>query len=214
MASSRSANKAVTTQLEHALHAAGFGDAEAVEFQIDDLGGLAAFDLDPHEHERRRAAGLEAITSWDVLDAALSLPLNEPVETTDDVMDLFQTVAAAGDATFSIKDGRVMRALKPPLHVRCVAVHRAGWRPALTAASKFGLLCQRLAVCERTPREPQLAVLEATWLGVGLVLNGEIVTPPGAHPRLPGLYPWRFAEAVYAAYLATCRPSPGAGSRP
>ncbi len=176
--------------------------------------GDAVIAGDHEEQDRRRQAGLGAVTSLWLLDALMTLPAGAPVRKADLSDDAWCCISAAPRGVVSVDGGWVTRLLRPPLTVVGAVVCGHGWRRPLQRAGQFTPFAQRVLVLDETP--PQHLAWEAQVAGVGVwtFRDGrlaELCPPEPFRQRYWKPAGWRFAERAYAASL---RPSPRPGWSP
>lgn len=175
---------------------------------------------DTVEQARRRACGLGAVKSLALLDALLSLPLEEPVRVRDLSEHTRRLVLQAPAGVVHVEDRWVRRLLVPPLTVVAAMVWAVQWRTAIRRVSTFQPFAQRLVVLDEVP-SPKLS-WEAQVAGIGVWVpepgGTRVVCSPEPYVRrywkAAG---WRFAENAYRAATTssaqTCS-SPGVQGRP
>lgn len=164
---------------------------------------VLSFRLDKDESDRRRAAGLGAITSPDILNFLLGLPTGKPVALealTPAERSMLRTVP---QGTILVNAGMVIRQAVPPLGVEMAMVPARSWRKGLERAGRFAPFCSRAMVLRTPPRDLDALRLEAGFYGIGV-----IVAAGGAEPDVlvaPARFRrnrftaagWRFLEEVY-----------------
>jgi hypothetical protein len=168
---------------------------------------VVGFRLDRKESERRRAVGLKAITSADVLNLLLSVPVGVPMprrSLTEPELSVLATVPH-GAVSFGQSAGRdtVARLAVPPLRAEVALIPARSLRRGLELAGRFAPFCARAMVLARRPREGEALGMEADFYGIGVIaapLGGapQVLVPPARFRRhrftAAG---WRFLEEVY-----------------
>lgn len=173
----------------------------------------AQVDLDHGEHDRRRAAGLRALTSMRELDVLLQLPHGHPVPMRSLSEHAAQVVSRlpAGAVTFDSARRCVTRLAVPPLQVVTVAVLAGGpstlsWRAALRQACQFAPYAARVVLVDAEPASVAARSWEADVAGVGLWarhngLTHELVAPTPFVVQRFTAAGWRFRERAYQSWL-------------
>jgi hypothetical protein len=172
--------------------------------------GDALVVWDHTEQNRRRQAGLGAVTSLWLLDAVMNLPLGTPIRASDLSETTWEDLRGAPAGVVEIEGPWVTRLLTPPLTVIAAAIRGKGWRHPLQRAGQFAPFAQRLLILDCMPA-PQL-MWEAAVVGVGVwvVEDGHLVEACPPEPfkrRYWKSAGWRFSEHAYAAWLSATRPS-------
>lgn len=167
--------------------------------------GDAVVEICPDEHQRRLAAGLEAVTDLLLLDRLLSLPLCEPVNW-NALPPLDQAVLRATPSGVVGRSAQqVQRLLTRVVNVRLVIVQSDRWRQGLRRASAFEQFAQRVVLLARAPTNLDSKLWEADALGVGVwVQDGgdlrQLVAPAPWRPGYIKAAGWRFSERAYRGW--------------
>lgn len=170
--------------------------------------GDALVMWDHTEQNRRRQAGLGAVTSLWLLDAVMNLPLGTPIRSSDLSETTWEDLRGAPAGVVEIEGAWITRLLTPPSTVIAAAVRGKGWRHPLQRAGQFTPFAQRLLILDTVPA-PQL-MWEAAVAGVGawVIEDGHFVEACAPEPFKRRYWKpagWRFAERAYAAWLSTRR---------
>ena len=163
---------------------------------------LICYRFDAAEHARRQRVGAGAISSADVLELLLGLPVAVPVP----VASLTCRERAALDrvprAAVSVRCGEVTRLAVTPAAVELALVTARSWRAGLEVAGRFAPFCARAIVLSRCPADLDDAQMEAGFYGVGVILVENesartLVEPAPFRRHRVTAAGWRFAEEVY-----------------
>lgn len=164
--------------------------------------------VDPREHERRAANGLGAVTSLEVLDALMCLPLGVAVTARDLGQRARSSLVAAprGMVEWAPDLSWVRRLGVPAAEVALVVVSASRWAAGLRRAAAFGPFAPRVVVLDRLPREWPAPALDAVAAGVGVWVRDEgdtveMVAPAAYRPRVAKAAKWRFAERAYETWI-------------
>lgn len=165
---------------------------------------LICYRVDTGEAERRRRAGAETITSADVLELLLDLPLGVPVPVTSLSHREGAALKRAPAGAVCVRDGEVTRHAVAPVAVDLALITGGSWRHGLKIAGRFAPFCARAMVLPRRPRDLAGLCLEAGFYGVGVIVaddrSTEVLVAPAPFRRsLWTAAGWRFLEAVYRA---------------
>ncbi len=155
------------------------------------------------EDERRRAVGLGAITSPDVLRPLLGLPAGERIRLTALTLAERRELACVPAGAVEVADGFVVRRAVAPLRVELAVVTARRWRTGLKQAGRFAPFCTRAVLLPAFPRDRDLVRLEAGYYGIGVIVaepggEAQVLVPPAVFRRrrltVAGM---RFPEEVY-----------------
>ncbi len=183
------------------------GDARHrdIPVRLRGLAGRVDVDLDSLEHDRRRAAGTAGrpLGSMAVLDALLSLPeqVTVPVDRLDPGM---LSLAAQGPAAVTYPSPATVRRVgRPAASARLFSLPTSDWRHGIRQLHKLAPYCARRLILTAPPRSLDLLLLEASYWGIGVALEGPVgeseLQPTGAFT--PARYTgaaWYFDEALYS----------------
>lgn len=162
--------------------------------------------IDLHEHERRAAAGLGAVTNERLLDVLLSLPTGfaVPVHAVDE--DSRRVLGRAPVGVVDEVDGEFVRLVRRPVTIESVLTTAPTWRAAQASISCFAAHCQRTVRLPVEDVDPLLRA-EAEHLGVGIEsMHGDLLVAPRTFvARRFTSYGWWFTEKVYEQWLAPRR---------
>ncbi|MFE0147845.1 hypothetical protein ACFWY5_11900 [Nonomuraea sp. NPDC059007] len=160
------------------------------------------YELDQAEVERRRHAGLGAITSPDALRVLLDLPVGVPLPlsaagwTTPDLLRLLPRGA------MHLGPGQVTCLAVPPIGARLAVVPARSWRAGLERAGRFAPFCSRAMLLSSLPRELQALRMEADFYGIGVICDADgepcVIVPPAPFERRRfTVAGWLFLEEAY-----------------
>lgn len=157
--------------------------------------------LDEAEHARRLDAGARRL--WiGHLDVLMNLPEGEPVPLTSIKLPLRKAVRALPHGAVRIEAGYVTRLAVRPLKADLAVV-----RGRSTArAGRFGAICPRMLLLDRTPADLEDLLFTADCWGVGVFAPAgdglQVALPPA--PFRPGRHTpaaWSLVEDLYLALL-------------
>ncbi len=159
-------------------------------------------NLNRHEHRRRSALGLGAVTDPALLESLLDLPLGELI---DDPVAWTETAGQAEGIVERAEDRcAVRRLLEPPLTVTDIIVPGQTGRAlkAVQDASLFASFSSRwVAAAEENPSDS--VVMEAKLCGVGLLDHEGRVLFTGESSVIPVIdgWTWLLWEKCYRRWL-------------
>lgn len=185
-----------------ALRAAA--DTEVVAATIDGVRVAVAFDVDHGEDDRRRVAGLGAITATAVLYGLWLLPNGVPVPV-DALPDHKRERLKGAPALVAVTDGQFQRLYEPAGSARAIACGGRSAVKAVERAARFSPIFRRYAAIP--PRGASaLAVASAQTHRVGLIetdgVDARVVLDsPAPVLGVPAVYRWWVAEVAYEAWL-------------
>jgi len=173
--------------------------------------GDALVEVSEQEHQRRVAAGLQAVTDLGLLDRLLGLPLGELVRWDDLSPDDARRIRMAPYGVVDRSSVGVRRLLAYPAAVPLVLVRGHSWRRGLRAASAFEPFAQRVLVLDGSHGNLHRLTWEADVLGVGVWLQTglgirEVLPPAVWRQKYVKAAGWRFRERAYLGWLNTTRP--------
>jgi hypothetical protein len=163
---------------------------------------LICFRLNDGEHSRRLGAGAGAISSADVLELLLGLPIAAPVRVASLTGRERAALKRASRGAVSVRGGYVTRYAVAPVTVELAVVAARTWRGGLEVAGRFAPFCARAMVLRHHPADLADVQLEAGFYGVGVIIAGdqppEVLVEPAPFERLRFTAAgWRFLEEVY-----------------
>jgi hypothetical protein len=163
---------------------------------------LICYQIDDREHARRRRAGAGAISSADVLELLLGLPIAMPVLAASLTRRERAALKLAPRGAVSVCDGQVTRLALAPVAVELALVAAYTWRDGLEVAGRFTPFCARAVVLRRRPADLADVLLQAGFYGVGVIVvddqSTEVLVGPAPFQRLRFTAAgWRFLEEVY-----------------
>lgn len=174
--------------------------------------GDALVEVDEHEHHRRVASGLGAVTSLGLLDCLLGLPSGEWVRWGDLSVDDVHRLQVAPVGVVDQSSRGVRRTLVPPATVPLVVVRSSLWRRGLRRASAFEPFAQRVLLLDGAHRDLRRVTWEADVLGVGVWVHTstgteEVLAPAPWRQLYVKAAGWRFRERAYNSWLTAGRPA-------
>lgn len=163
---------------------------------------LICYQFHDSEHARRRRAGPGTISSADVLELLLSLPIGMPVPVASLTGRERAALKSAPRGAVSVCDGQVTRHAMAPVMVELALVVARTWRDGLEVAGRFTPFCARAMVLRRRPADLVGVQLQAGFYGVGVIVvddqSAEMLVEPAPFQRLRFTAAgWRFLEDVY-----------------
>lgn len=163
---------------------------------------LVCYRINHREHERRVRADAGAVSSPDVLELLLGLPVAMPVPVSSLTGRERTALRLAPRGSVSIENGAVTRHAVAPVHVELAVVAARTWRGGLETAGRFAPYCARAMVLHRSPDDVAQLRLEGEFYGVGVIAAGngaaEVLVQPAPFHRLRFTAAgWRFLEDVY-----------------
>lgn len=163
---------------------------------------LICYQFDDGEHARRRREGGGAISSADVLELLLGLPIAMPVPVASLTRRECVALRLAPCGAVSVCDGQLTRYAVAPVTVELALVAPRTWREGLTVAGRFTPFCARVMVLRRRPADLADVQLQAGFYGVGVIVvedqSPEVLVEPAPYQRLRFTAAgWRFLEDVY-----------------
>ncbi len=165
---------------------------------------LLVHRLDQQEVDRRATRQMGAISSPDVLNLLLDLPLHMPVPITSLTRWERAALRRAPRGAVSIVNGEIVREAVPPVAVdlALVSVAARAWRVGLEIAGRFAPFCARAMVLNRRPADPDEVRLQANFYGIGVVVvdqaGTEVLAEPAKFRRQRFTAAgWQFLERAY-----------------
>jgi hypothetical protein len=163
---------------------------------------LVYYHLDDGEHARRRRVGARPISSADVLELLLGLPLAMPVPVAALTSRERAALKLIPVGAAHLGDGQVTRHAVSPVAVDLALVSARTWRSGLEIAGRFTPFCARAMVLERRPADLAEVQLQAGFYGVGVIvvedLIADVLVEPAPFKRERfTAESWRFLENVY-----------------
>ncbi|MEO7572115.1 MAG: hypothetical protein ABIX10_06735 [Acidimicrobiales bacterium] len=176
-----------------------------VDLTVDGVAMLAAFQPDDHEHRRRTALDVGAVTSTGLLHGLWLLPSGLPVPI-DEVPDHKRRHLDAAPNLVDVTDAGYQRRYSPPGVVRAVAFGGSRIGRTLQRAARFTPIVQRFVYSEGPMRPSAARVSEAVDAGVGLLecvaSNARLLLEPSpAEVGVPAVYRWWIAELAYENWI-------------
>lgn len=178
----------------------------------------AVLRVDEAEHQRRRAAGVGAVTDRLVLEAMAGLPRACPVSL-DDLDPLTRSaLALAPDGLVSYAADTVTRTWTPAVRLTAVLAQRSSIRSAIAAAAWFAPDTRRAVWAPDVSTFGGDVIEGARAMGVGLVAGATgaaVVWLQPAEPRVVlGPRHWRILEVAYDELLRLSPALPRTSSTP
>lgn len=192
--------------LPRAIEAVGdVTELPAVSLAVDGTSVVAAFEVDPQEHDRRSAAGVGAVTSTAVLHGLWLIPSGIPVPAGCVPPVKRRRLRGAPHFVAEGPSG-FERLYSPPGVVRVVGFTRRDTTRAIERAAGFTPIVQRMVLTDRGAQASNRSIEAACEYGIGLVdISGErtnlIVEPRAAVLGVPAVYRWWIAELAYESWL-------------
>ena len=158
--------------------------------------------INASESRRRERYGLGALTSLDVLDGLLGLPLGLPVPTEALTARERRLVSRLPHSVVVNCADAVIRRAEPVIECSLAVVFAQSWSVGLADASKFAPFCQRLTVLDSRPVDEIEACLQASYYGAGLLVHTPdkhlmLVPPEPLIDRRVNAATWWFTEEAY-----------------
>lgn len=178
-----------------------------VQFSIDGSEMLGALEICPDEHERRKQAGVGAITSTALLHGLWMLPPHAPTPAAALPEVKVQRLRAAPHAAVETSAGFELT-YSPPGVLRSVAFFGRSVERAVDRAVRFTPIVERhvLVTEDQQPVAAPTECIAREWgvgiLSVGLGSCPEVLVPASpAETGVPSVYRWWAAELAYERYL-------------
>jgi hypothetical protein len=172
---------------------------------LEGWGLVAAFDPDSHEHDRRSAVGVGAVTSRPVLHGLWLLPAGIPVPV--DAVPSVKRRRLRDAHHFAIEgESGFERLYSPPGAVRAVCFTGAEPTRSIDRAVRFTPIVERVVVTHPGVQTSHDARTLADEFGIGLIEASEseinvVVPPRPAVIGVPAVYRWWIAELAYESWL-------------
>jgi hypothetical protein len=185
--------------------------SRAVPVRLRGVDGLADVSIDLLEHERRAAVGAagQPLGGVWVLEALLALPeqVSVPVDHVDPAI-LAQVKKSPQALAYPASDA-VCRVGRPAATAGLVSIPTDNWRRGVQQAHRLAPYCARRIVLATEPRRPGLMLLEASYWGIGVMIQDcrverEVLAPA---PFVPTRYTgaaWSFDEILYSQVWRKC----------
>jgi hypothetical protein len=163
---------------------------------------LLVYRFDQQEVDRRAAQQMGVISSPDVLNLLLDLPLRMPVPISSLTRWERSALRSAPRGAVSIVDGDATREAVPPVTVDLAFVPARTWRGGLEIAGRFAPFCTRVMVLNRRPSELDEVRLQARYYGIGVMVvdqaGAEVLVEPAPFRRQRFTAAgWQFLERAY-----------------
>jgi hypothetical protein len=180
----------------------GDPDLQRAMMSVLDTEALICFKLDDGEHERRLHAEAGILSSPDVLELLLSLPIAMPVPVASLTARERDALISVPRGAVSVQNGHVTRHAVAPVTVTLALVVAQTWQRGLEVAGRFTPFCARAMVLHRHPRSVAEMRLQADFYGVGVILvdgqTAEVLVEPAPFERMRFTATgWWFLEHVY-----------------
>lgn len=177
--------------------------ADFVDVEIEGRQVALAVAIDPAEHDRRRSAGLGAVTSTGMLHGLWLLPSGGAVPASEVPVikrDRFRSERGWVDEGST----GFQRLYNPAGVVTAAAVARAKNADALRVAASLPTIFDRYVVAANSPSRALIA--DAAAAGLGVIATGareaEITVLPRQYVTgRPAVYRWWLAEIAYERWL-------------
>jgi hypothetical protein len=163
---------------------------------------LICYQFDDREHARRRLADTESISSADVLELLLGLPISMRVPIESLTISERAALKLAPRGAVSVSDGQVTRNAVAPVTAELALVAARNWREGMQVAGRFAPFCCRAMVLHQHPADLAEMQLQASFYGVGVVVvennSTEVLVKPTPFQRHRfTAASWRFLEEIY-----------------
>ncbi|MGD0561175.1 MAG: hypothetical protein ABSA93_40155 [Streptosporangiaceae bacterium] len=185
------------------------GDARIARVRAEGVRGILAYQVDAAEHDRRRKAGLGAVTRLEWLDTLMAMPVGLPVPLQSMTITEQKTMQRLPPGCLDYRQSGVIRRLARPIGMYLVIVDDADWRRGLVRSGAY-IGCTRILAVPPTVAGLDEAALEADYWGVGLMISGRplsssrvIVPPQRFVPTVYTAASWRFCEEMYRQAVVT-----------
>ena len=166
-----------------------------------------------HEHRRRQAASLGALTDLALLDVLMNMPIGEALPRSVLSPDEQDVLNRAPRGVVELRGPSIVRIADRPVEVDAVIASGSSWRQLVRGLAAFGGVAQRIAVLDTEPLDVRDLMWEAEATGVGVwlsradgpieVLAPEVFTPTYVKPAR-----WRFQEYAYRElFKSTSQPA-------
>lgn len=191
-----------TAAARAASRTVGSDDVRRTLMPIMGTEALICYQFDDGEHARRRRTGAGAISSADVLELLLDLPIAMPVPVASLTRRECAALRLAPCDAVSVCDGQATRHAVAPVTVKLALVAARTWRDGLAVAGRFTPFCARAMLLRRRPADLADVQLQAGFYGVGVIVvddqSTEVLVEPAPFQRLRFTAAgWRFLEDVY-----------------
>lgn len=178
------------------------GETQAKFVSIMGTSALVRYRLEDLEVTRRKASRLCDISSPDVLNLLLDLPIGLPVPVKSLTRWERLALRTAPKGAVSIANGEVTRKAVAPIAVDLAIVPARTWRAGLQAAGRFAPFCARMMVLGSPPRNLDALSAQASFYGIGVAVADQeeprlVVMPEGFRRKRFTAAGWQFLEAVY-----------------
>lgn len=176
--------------------------AEHAPVRVRNVDATIVYRPNRDEQNRRRQAGLTAVTRLDQLDLMMQLPAGIPVPETSLSTVERRLIQRLPDGCVEHTDAGVVRLLARPLAVKLVIVTCPSWLAGLKRAGRFAPYCNRVLAMPGEPRDIHQAAVEADFWGIGLVVNTAheprlVVAPELFVQRRHTPAGWSFLEDIH-----------------
>jgi len=163
---------------------------------------LICYSLNGAEHARRVGVGAGALSSPDVLEMLLGLPVAMPVPVRSLTERERVALRAVPHGSVCVQDGQVTRHAAAPLTVDLALVGARTWRKGLEVAGRFAPFCARAMVLPGRPTDLEEMRIQADFYGVGVIVVSDqatqvLVEPTPFHRVRHTAAGWQFVEMVY-----------------
>lgn len=161
-----------------------------------------AYRTDETEHARRRQADLGHLDSMELLDILMDLPDGSGVPITSVGTASLSLLRRAPEGVVRFTASSVARLVRPVVTPRLAVVHAREWHDGLERASRFAAYCPRLAVIPELPADPEEALTEASFYGIGVAVGAcsaptVVLEPEPFLDWQPSVAWWHFTEQIY-----------------
>jgi hypothetical protein len=181
---------------------AAAAEVSIARIRLFDKRAWIAYRPDEHETLRRRRCGMEAIVELDLLDALMDLPAGIPVPLTSLRAADRRLLRRVPVEALDWGGESVTRRAVPPLMPMLAIVRAAEWQDGLEAASRFASYCRRLVLLPELPADPDIALAQASFYGIGVAvargaIPGMVLEPEPFTDWHPTPAWWSFTEKIH-----------------
>lgn len=165
-----------------------------------------------HEHVRRLAAGVGAITNRSIVNALWELPHHEEIPVKD-VPDWVIKRLGQADREIVVRTGRgITRTIQLPVEITGALAFSTKLRPAMSAVGALSAIAPMAVVTRGPIATDHPDYLDAQLFGMGVLTEVDrymyLEIPPERADPLIGAFQWWAAEVAYSGLLEIVRAGP------
>lgn len=177
-------------------------DARSARVRIFGTSATIAHRRDDVEHERRRRRNLADVSSMELLDVLMDLPIGAAVPRSALAPATLRVLRGAPDGVVQVDNVSVTRLAAPAVTPVLAVVYASRWRDGLERASEFASYLPRMFVVPEAPANAEEALAEASWYGIGVAVGPRsapttVLEPEPLDDWQPTTAWWWFCEQVY-----------------